>query len=147
MNRDTLADLFERDHVAIDHLLDDTAYLCRHGSHLSACKVFGEARRLIEHHLDAEQRALLQLEREGHCPVALAERLGLSHDHVRALVENVWLAISGSDGVDFDGPLTALRGGLNAHAQNDRALIFPALASRYLDPVELDRAVHSIVDP
>ena len=55
-SHDALGPLFEHDRAAVQRMLDDVAYLRRRGSYQSACKVFGELRRLIDQRLGAARR-------------------------------------------------------------------------------------------
>jgi len=149
MNDDMLqiAGLFDLDKSALGLLLDDVGWLATRDSCPSACKVFAEARRLIEHHLVAEQRTLDELEREGHRPLAVAARLVATERELREATEAVWRTISGSDGADHDAALARLRRAIDQHWRADRELLFPALAARYPRLGELDRVVHELVDP
>ncbi len=142
-----VAALFDRDKALIERLLGDVAHLASRGSRQSACKVFAEVRRLIEHHLSAEQRTLDELEREGHRPKTVAAQLLASERVLREATEGVWQTISGSDAREHEPALDGLRAAMSSHWRADRELLFPALCARYSGVTELRRVVHMLVDP
>lgn len=145
-HRKALATLFDRDHSRLLGLLEDVQFLCLKGSHLPAARVFGEFRRLQEHHMKTEDDALAQLREAGQCPPELFARVASEHAQVKSLMHKTWVAITGGDHTHFLPAIAELIGAVTEHERVEKEELLVLLAQAIPDPVKLDEVVHSLVD-
>jgi hypothetical protein len=137
--------LFSRDHDRMRTTLSDVEYLCRKQSFPTAAKRFGELRLIIEQHLTAEERALDTLDREGHLPHGLAERIGEAHQALREKLRSAWDSLTQHDGQASVRAIHELTAALAAHERGEREELLPALTASFPDPLQLDRAVSQLI--
>lgn len=144
-NEQPLRYLIEEDHARLLRLLDDAQTLAQDGSRFSAAKVFGGFRRLIEHHMDEEERALSELHTRGTCRVDLIISVVDEHDELRVPLDAAWRSID-EPRDELVRAFEALSAMLAVHERREQTEVLPLLTSSVDNPTALRRAVQRLVD-
>ena len=127
----TFEELCDHEQRLLDEILNDVEYLSAHQSFHQAANRFGEFRRELEAHIEAEERLALPLfaARTGD-PNHVVERIRGEHRHLSQLIDAVATSISRWDRAGFLPLVVELRAALKVHHEDEEARLNPALGLR-----------------